>query len=68
MTYTSEELNKCFTADGKKSLYMQLNVSSLPYHYGELQTLLSSLKVKPKILEISECRIRKDRLFPILSY
>ena len=55
-----EELNECFSADGKESLSMHLNISSIPYHHEELHTLLNSLKVKPKILAISENRIRKD--------
>ena len=37
------------------------------HHYEKLHTLLSSLKVKPKTLAISESRIRKDRLFPTLA-
>ena len=40
---------------------MHLNISSLPYHHKETHPLLSSLKVKPKILAISERRIRKNR-------
>lgn len=32
-TYTPKELNQCFSADGKESLYMHLNISSFPYHY-----------------------------------
>ena len=46
---------------------MHLNISSLLYHYEKLHTLLSSPKVKPKTLAISESRIRKDRLFPTLA-
>ena len=56
-----EELNECFSPDNKESLYMHLNISSRPYHHEELYTLLNSLKVKPKIIAISESRIRKDR-------
>ena len=50
----------CFPADGKESLYMNLNISSLPYHHEELHTLLSSLRIKPKILAILESRIKND--------
>ena len=60
-TCTPEELNKCFSADCKESPNMHLNISSLPYYQEELHTLLSSLKVKPKILAISGIRIQKDR-------
>ena len=57
---TSEELNECISADSKELHYMHLNILLLPYDHDELHTLLSSLKVKPKILAISESRIRKN--------
>ena len=36
---------------------MHLNILSLIYYHEELRTLLSSVKVKPKILAVSESRI-----------
>ena len=46
---------------------MNLNISSLPYHHEELHTLLSSLRIKPKILTILESRIKNDGLFSVLA-
>ena len=57
----------CFSAVGKESLYMNLNISSLSYHHQEVHTLLCNLRVKPKILAILESRIKNDGLFLTLA-
>lgn len=57
---TLEELNECLSPHSNESLYMHLNILSLPYHHEKLYILLCSLKVKPKILAISESRVRRD--------
>ena len=48
--------------NSKNSLnFLHLNVSSLPYHFSELQTLLSSTKVNFDIIGISESRIKPNK-------
>ena len=52
------------TENGKNSLnFLHLNISSLPYHFSKLQTLLSSviIKVNFNIIGISELRIKKNK-------
>ena len=41
--------------------FLDLNFSSLPYHFYELQTLLSSTKVDFNIIGISESRIKQNK-------
>ena len=48
--------------NSKNSLnFLHLNISSLPYHFSELQTLLSSTKVNFNIIGISESRIKQNK-------
>ena len=57
--YTPTEFNNALNklSTRKKKLYMQLNISSLSYHYLELYNLISDMKIKPKIIGISESRL-----------
>ena len=41
--------------------FMHLNISSLSYHLLELYNLLSSLKIKPNIIGISETRLQRGK-------
>ena len=61
ITYTLEELNKLFSKNGKESLQMYLNISSLTHHHEELHSLVSNLNVQPKIIAISENRLKKGK-------
>ena len=45
----------------KSHLYIHLNISSLSYYIDELNLLLTQMKHRPKIIAISECRIRKNK-------
>ena len=45
----------------KSNLFIHLNISSLPYYIDELNTLLSQIKHKPKIIAISESRLKKKQ-------
>ena len=38
-----------------------MNILSLQYHIDDLRYLLESCPNKPKIIGITECRLRKDR-------
>ena len=60
--------SKCYTPSefGHLSLhnlniYIHLNISSLPYYIDELSLLLAEIVHKPKIIAISESRIRKNK-------
>ena len=41
--------------------FLHINISSLPYYFSELQTLLSSTKVNFDIIGISESRIKQNK-------
>ena len=43
------------------NLYLHMNISSLPYHFGDLKYLLGNCQSKPKVTGISECRLRTNR-------
>ena len=43
------------------NLFIHLNISSLSYYIDELNLLLSQIKHRPKIIAISESRIRKNK-------
>ena len=40
---------------------MHLNTSSLSYHHLELYNLIADMKIKPKIIGISESRLQKSK-------
>ena len=40
---------------------MHLNISSLSLHHLELYNLISDMKIKPKIIGISESRLEKSK-------
>ena len=41
------------------NLYLHMNISSLSYHIDGLKSLITNYQVKPKIIGISECRLKK---------
>ena len=43
------------------NLYLHMNISSLPYHFDDLKYLLENCQSKPKVIGISECRLRANR-------
>ena len=43
------------------NLFIHLNISSLSYYIDELKLLLSQMKHRPKIIAISESRLRKNK-------
>ena len=55
-----DEINE--PENSKDSLnFLHLNISFLPYHFSELQKLLSSTKVNFDIIEISGPRIKQNK-------
>ena len=61
--YTPTEFNNALNelSTKKQNLYMHLNISSLSYHHLELYNLISDMKIKPKIIGISESRLQKSK-------
>ena len=60
-SFTPYELNNYLANKNYECLYLHLNISSLSYHCDDLSSLINYLKVKPKIIEISKCRIKKNK-------
>ena len=42
-------------------LYLHMNISSFSYHFDDLKYLLENCQRKPKLIGISECRLRTNR-------
>ena len=59
--YTPDEFNTALKSFNLASqlFCIHLNISSLSYHHLELDNLLSSLKIKPNIIGISETRLQR---------
>ena len=43
------------------NLYLHTNISSLSYHFDDLKYLVENFQNKPKVLGITECRLRTNR-------
>ena len=61
--YTPIEFNNALNelSTKKQNLYIHLNISSLSYHHLQLYNLISDMKIKPKIIGISESRLQKSK-------
>ena len=59
--YDLSDLNKINIKDNKYFSLFHLYISSLPYHFEEIEELLDQMKIKPEIIGISESRIYKDK-------
>ena len=62
--YTPTEFNNALNelSTKKQNLYMHSNISSLSYHHLEFRTYpISDMKIKPKIIGISESRLQKSK-------
>ena len=57
--YTSSEFNHL--SQDNLNIFIHLNISSLSYYIDELNLLLSEMEHRPKIIAISESRIRKNK-------
>ena len=56
---TPEDFKKINTSP-TSHLYLHMNISSLPYHFEDFEALIKNSPIKPKIIGISECRLRTD--------
>ena len=59
--YTPDEFNNALKNMASQFFSMHLNISSLSYHHLQLYNLISSLKIKPNIIGISETRLQKGK-------
>ena len=51
--------------NNSNNLFLHMNISSVSYHIDDLNTFIMNCKNKPKVIGISECRIKAGR--PLLS-
>ena len=59
-SFTPDEFYKNLkTISPTYNLYLHMNISSLQYHIDDLRYLVESCPSKPKIIGITECRLRK---------
>ena len=58
---TPNNFNEIQNTTKSKQLYVHLNISSISYHIDDLVSLITNCKTKPKVISISESRMRKDR-------
>ena len=43
------------------NFYLHMNISSLPYHFNDLKYLVENCQNKPKVIGITECRLKANR-------
>ena len=55
--YTNEDFNSSFSGISSYLSFLHLNISSLPKHHDNLDTMLNSLKHNFKVIGISETRL-----------
>ena len=51
--------------NNSNNLFLHMNISSVSYHIDDLNTFIMNCKNKPKVIGISECRIKAGK--PLLS-
>ena len=59
--YSPEQFNDIKINAKSYNSYFHVNISSLSYHIDELHSFLSDIKIEPKIIGISECRLKTSR-------
>ena len=58
--FTSDEFHENLkTISPTYNLYIHMNISSFQYHIDDLRHLVESCPNKPKIIGITECRLKK---------
>ena len=60
--YDINEINQINDVDKKKSFFsfLHMNISSLPYHFEELEELLNEINIKFSVIGISESKLRAN--------
>ena len=58
--YTPHEFHNHLKTLLPSNLYLHMNISSLSYHIDDRKSLITNCQVKPKIIDISDCRLKKD--------
>ena len=57
--FTPDEFHNHLKTLLPSNLYLHMNISSQSYHIDDLKSLITNCQVKPKIICISECRLKK---------
>ena len=58
---TPNDFYKIQNTTKSKQLYIHLNISSISYHNGDLVSLITNCKTKPKVIGTSESRMKTSR-------
>ena len=59
--YTPENFYKINTDQNSDNLFIHMNISSISYHVDNLTPLINNCKIKPRVIGLSESRLRKNR-------
>ena len=47
--------------DITSNLYLHMNISSLSYHFDDFRDLITNCNLRPKIIGLSECQLKKNK-------
>ena len=59
--YSPENFYKINAEQNSDNLFRHMNISSTSYHIDDLTAFINSCKIRPKLIGLSETRIRKNR-------
>ena len=59
--YTPENFYKINAAQNSDNLFILMNISSVSCHIDNLTAFINNCKIKPKVIGLSETRLRKNR-------
>ena len=59
--YTPENVYKIKVDQNSDNLFIHMNISSISYHIDHLTAFINNCKIKPKVIGLSETRLRKNR-------
>ena len=59
--FTIKDLNSTFNDIGNPFFLFHLNINTLPFHFDELESLISKSKNDSQIIGISETRLKKTQ-------
>ena len=59
--YTPENLYKINTDQNSDNLFIHINISTISYHIDDLTAIINNCKIKTKVIDLSETRLKKNR-------
>ena len=59
--YTPESFYKIDADQNSDNLFIHMNISSISYHIDNSTAFMNNCKIKPKVIGLSESRLRKNR-------